>query len=212
MIKVQKSPDVPSSLTTTTAYDGQDVISQLLADQHDKCYICERNRDTDFEIEHHKSQTNYPDLVQEWDNLFMGCRYCNGKKSSDFDNMLNPKGCPIEEEIEQRIDFANKRALFVTNTHDAQHDETVRLLDRVFNGTKRVRTVKEERFIEQAISIVNKFSDLVVCYLMHPDASTEKAIKDELAIDKELLGFKYWIIRDTPLLYQTFSQDIIWNK
>jgi hypothetical protein len=47
---------------------------------------------------------------------------------------------------------------------------------------------------------------------MHPDASTEKAIKDELAIDKELLGFKYWIIRDTPSLYQTFSQDIIWNK
>ena len=212
MIKVQKSPDVPSSLTTTTAYDGQDVISQLLVDQHDKCYICERNRDTDFEIEHHKSQTNYPDLVQEWDNLFMGCRYCNGKKSSDFDNMLNPKDCPIEEEIEQRIDFANKRALFVTNTHDAQHDETVRLLDRVFNGTKRVRSVKEERFIEQAISVVNKFLDLVVCYLMHPDASTEKAIKDELAIDKELLGFKYWIIRDTPLLYQTFAQDIIWNK
>ena len=73
MIKVQKSPNVPSSLTTTTAYDGQDVISQLLADQHDKCYICERNRDTDFEIDHHKSQANYPDLVQEWDNLFMGC-------------------------------------------------------------------------------------------------------------------------------------------
>lgn len=212
MIKVQKSPDVPSSLSTTTAYDGQDVISQLLADQHDKCYICERNRDTDFEIEHHKSQTNYPYLVQEWDNLFMGCRYCNSKKSSDFDNMLNPKDYCIEDEIEQRIDFANKRALFVTNTHDAQHDETVRLLDRVFNGTKRVRSVKEERFIEQAISIVNKFSELIVCYLMHPDASTEKAIKDELAIDKELLGFKYWIIRDTPLLYQTFAQDIIWNK
>lgn len=212
MIKVQKSPNVPSSLTTTTAYNGQDVVCQLLADQHDKCYICERNRDTDFEIEHHKSQTNYPALIQEWDNLFMGCGYCNRKKSSDFDNTLNPKDCCIEDEIEQRIDFANKRAVFVSSIDDVQHNETVRLLERVFNGTNRVRSKKEERFIEQAISIVNKFSDLIICYQKHPNASTEKAIRDELAIDKELLGFKYWIIRDTPLLYQTFAQDIIWNK
>ena len=212
MIKVEKSPNVPSSLTTTTAYNGQDVVCQLLADQHDKCYICERNRDTDFEIEHHKSKTNYPGLVQDWDNLFMGCTYSNRKKSSDFDNTLNPKDSPIEDEIEQRIDFANKKALFVARVNDAQHNETVRLLERVFNGTKRIRTTREERFFERVISVINKFSDLIICYLNHPDANTEKAIKDELAKDKELLGFKYWIIRDTPLLYEAFAQDIIWNK
>ena len=106
----------------------------------------------------------------------MGCTYCNRKKSSDFDNTLNPKDCPIEDEIEQRIDFANKKALFVAKTNDAQHNETIGLLES------------------------------------HPDANTEKAIKDELAIDKELLGFKYWIIRDTPMLYEAFAQDIIWNK
>ena len=102
--------------------------------------------------------------------------------------------------------------MFVTSVNDEQHDETVRLLERVYNGTKRIRTKKEEIFIEQAISVVNKFSDLVICYLNHPDASTEKAIKDELAIDKELLGFKYWIIRDSPLLYHAFAQDVVWNK
>ena len=212
MIKVYKSPNIPSSLTTTTAYDGEDVKSQLLADQHDKCYICERNRDTDFEIEHYKSKANYPDLIQEWDNLFMGCGYCNRKKSSDFDNTLNPKVFSIEDEIEQRIDFANKKALFVANNNDSQHGETIRLLDRVFNGTKKVRTIKEERFFEQALSIINKFSYLILCYLNNPNANTERAIKDELTIDKELLGFKYWIIRDTPMLYKTFAQDMVWNK
>jgi hypothetical protein len=212
MIRVYKTPNIPDSLTSTASYNGEDVKQQLLADQHDKCYICERYRDTDFEIEHHKSQKNHPELIQDWNNLFMGCRYCNGKKSNDYDDILNPKDCNIEDEIEQRIDFANKKAVFASSIDDVQHHETVRLLERVFNGTKQVRTKKEERFIEQAISIVNKFSDLIICYLMHPDASTEKAIKDELAIDKELLGFKYWIIRDTPSLYQTFSQDIIWNK
>ena len=71
MIRVYKDSNVPSSLTTTTAYDGEDVKKQLLADQHDKCYLCERNRDTDFEIEHHRSEHNYPELRQNWDNLFM---------------------------------------------------------------------------------------------------------------------------------------------
>ena len=212
MIKVHKSPNIPSSLTTTTSYDGEDVKSQLLADQYNKCYICERNRDTDFEIEHHKSQTNNPDLVQDWNNLFIGCGYCNRKKTSDFDNTLNPKDCCIEDEIEQRIDFANKQALFVANNNDSQHDETIRLLNRVFNGTKKVRTIKEERFFEQALSIINKFSYLILCYLNHPDVNTEKAVKEELAIDKELLGFKYWIIRDKPKLFATFAQDIIWNR
>ena len=100
----------------------------------------------------------------------------------------------------------------MARTNDAQHNETIRLLERVFNGTKQIRTIREERFIERVISVINKFSDLIICYLSHPDASTKKAIKDELAIDKELLGFKYWIIRDTPLLYETFAKDVIWNK
>ena len=108
MIRVYKSPNAPSSLTTTKRYDGEDVKKQLLADQHDKCYLCERNRDTDFEIEHHKSENHYHDLVQDWNNLYMGCGYCNKQKSDSFDNTLAPKDFNIEDEIEQSIDFANK--------------------------------------------------------------------------------------------------------
>ncbi len=212
MIKVYKSKDIPSSLTTTSAYDGEDVKRQLLADQHDKCYICERNRDTDFEIEHHKSQTNYPDLIQDWENLFMGCGYCNRKKSSAFDNTLNPSVCNIEDEIEQRIDFANKKALFLSIKNEVQLDETISLLNSVFNGTKRVRSFKEERFFEQVLSVINRFQGLIYNYLETPSTDNEKAVKDELAIDKELLGFKYWIIRDSPVLYKVFAGNIIWNK
>lgn len=212
MIRVYKTPNIPDSLTSTASYDGEDVKQQLLADQHDKCYICERYRDTDFEIEHYKSQHNHSELILDWNNLFMGCRYCNGKKSNDYDDILNPKDCNIEDEIEQRIDFASKKAVFSSHANDTEHSKTIELLNKVFNGSKRVRTIKEERFFEQAISIMNRFSGLVISYLSHPDPHTENAIKDELAIDKELLGFKYWIIRDTPILYRVFAQDIIWNK
>lgn len=212
MIRVYKHPDAPSSLTTTKNYDGEDVKKQLLADQHDKCYLCERNRDTDFEIEHHKSEHNYPDLVQDWDNLYMGCGYCNRKKSDSFDNTLVPNGCNIEDDIEQSIDFANKKAVFSSKVDDEQHNETIELLYRIYNGTKRVRTFKEERFFEQVLGIVNRFADLIKNYQENPSRDNKKAVSDELTIDKEMLGFKYWMVKKDNVLSQVFANDIIWNK
>ena len=86
------------------------------------------------------------------------------------------------------------------------------MLCRIYNGTKRVRSIKEERFFEQALGIINRFSDLVKKYQEMPNFDTEKAVRDELSIDKELLGFKYWIIKKNAELSATFANDIIWNK
>ncbi len=80
MIRVHKSENVPESLSRTKAYDGEDVKIQLYADQLDKCYICERVRDTDTHIEHCVSRNGNAGLAQEWDNLFLSCSYCNLKK------------------------------------------------------------------------------------------------------------------------------------
>lgn len=212
MIRVKKSHNVPSSLTTTSRYDGEDVKKQLLADQNDKCYLCERKRDTDFEIEHHKSIHNFPKLEQDWNNLYMGCGYCNRKKSDSFDNTLVPKDCNIEDEIEQSIDYFNKKAVFSSKINDEQHDETMELLYRIYNGINQPRTTKEERFFEQALSVMNRFTDLVMKYQETPTPETEKAVRDELSITKELLGFKYWIIKRDHILRQVFASDIVWNK
>jgi hypothetical protein len=212
MIRVKKSHNAPSSLNTTSRYDGEDVKQQLLADQNDKCYLCEKKRDTDFEIEHHKSTHNFPDLVQDWNNLYMGCGYCNRKKSDSFDNTLVPKDCNIEDEIEHFIDFANKKAVFLSKINDEQHNETTELLSRIYNGTNQPRTTKEERFFEQAVSVMNRFTDLVMKYQESPTPETAKAVRDELSITKELLGFKYWIIKSDRTLSQVFAADIIWNK
>lgn len=212
MIRVKKSHNAPSSLNTTSRYDGEDVKQQLLADQNDKCYLCERKRDTDFEIEHHKSIHNFPDLAQDWNDLYMGCGYCNRKKSDSFDNTLVPKDCNIEDEIEQTIDFFNKKAIFSSKVNDEQHAETIELLYRIYNGISQPRTTKEERFFEQAVSVMNRFTDLVMKYQESPTPETAKAVRDELSITKELLGFKYWIIKSDRTLSQVFAADIIWNK
>ena len=125
---------------------------------------------------------------------------------------LNPQNVNIEEEIEQRIDFLNKQALFTSVVNDDQHNETIGLLNRLYNGTNKTRKLKEERFIEQTIRNVNRFLGVLVEYKNDPTPENEKVIRDELSIEQECLGFKYWIIKDDLALLKVFANDIIWNK
>ncbi len=211
MIRERKSENVPSSLLTTSQYDGEDVKAQLLEDLHEKCYICERKLGTDYEIEHFKSINNYPGLRQEWTNLFMACGYCNRKKSSSFDDNLYPLDTNIEDEIEQRIDFSSNKASFVTTIDDVPHQNTVRMLHVFYNGKKKMRVIKEERFFDEAKQKMNRFLEKVNTFLMEPTPANRALVAAELSIEQEMLGFKYWVIRDNHLEAE-FKDEIVWNK
>ena len=211
MIRERKSENVPSSLLTTSQYDGEDVKAQLLEDLHEKCYICERKLGTDFEIEHFKSKNNYPELRQEWTNLFLACGYCNKKKSSPFVDNLYPLDTNIEDEIEQRIDFSSNKASFVTTIDDVPHQNTVRMLHVFYNGKKKMRVIKEERFFDEAKQKMNRFLEKVNTFLMEPTPANRALVAAELSIEQEMLGFKYWVIRDNHLEAE-FKDEIVWNK
>lgn len=213
MIREKKSSNVPASLLKTKQYNGEDVYAQLLADQHEKCYICERKLVTDYEIEHFKSENNFPELVQEWTNLFLSCRYCNQKKLNSFDNNVYPLTANIECEISQRIDFEQNKAAFVTFVDDEQHNNTVRMLNLLYNGKSdtKPRKLKEERFFNEAKQKVISFMRKVNDYLIEPTERNRNIVVDDLSIDKELLGFKYWIVCDYNLS-EDFKNNIIWNK
>ena len=148
MIRIKKSLCAPASLSTSKQYDGEDVKEQLMKDQHEKCYICERKLVTDFEIEHFKSASNYPHLIQTWENLFLACGYCNRRKSDSFDNNVNPLTTNVEEEISQRINFLQNKAEFTSSVIDVPHTDTIKLLNILYNGKDRIkpRNLKEEKF------------------------------------------------------------------
>lgn len=213
MIKEKKNPIAPLSLSTTKNYDGEDVKRQLLDDQHHKCYICERYLGTDFQIEHFKSRNNYPKLIQDWNNLLMSCSYCNGKKSNSFDNNVNPLSVNVEEEIEQRINLLNNKAEFKVRVNDASHNETAKMLNILYNGNEKIkiRKIKEECFFNNAMQLMNRFSRIINDFIMNPTSQNRSLVACELSIDKELLGFKYWMIHDNHL-EKEFKDEIVWNK
>ena len=116
MIQLQKTTTAPASLATKNKYDGEDVKALLAKDHYDKCYICERQLTTDFQVEHLHSQEHYPDEKYNWENLFFACSYCNGKKSANFDGIVNP----TKEAIEERFfeEFLSKMNNFEKAVND----------------------------------------------------------------------------------------------
>ena len=212
MIQLQKTTTAPASLATKNKYDGEDVKALLAKDHYDKCYICERQLTTDFQVEHLHSQEHYPDEKYNWDNLFFACSYCNGRKSANFDGIVNPTKEAIEEKIVQKLNYRDNKADFIRNDTSKAIEQTIILLKRIFNGKNAIRKVKEERFFEEFLSKMNNFEKAVNDYLSAPTSETKEVVRELLSIEQEFLGFKYWIIKNNPTLFREFSNNIIWNK
>ena len=169
---------------------------------------------TDFQVEHLHSQEHFPEEKYDWHNLFLSCSYCNGKKSNLFDDILNPAQEPIESLITQELDYLNKKAVFkqVGTSASTKVQQTLSLLERIFNGTHKMRKTKEERFFEDFLSKMNAFQKAINNFLMADNEETRLVLQEELTTDREFLGFKYWIIQNNSKLLSEFAQDIIWNK
>ena len=150
MIRVRKSVE-PQELE----YEGYvcDAVKRvLIADTDEKCYICERYRDTDFEVEHLKSQKRYPELANDWHNLYVACSYCNKKKGNFHDDMLHPDLCDVENLIDHRVNLKKEMAEFSSDDKSEAVKSTMRLLEKVFNGSRKnrmPRRITEQRFWDQ---------------------------------------------------------------
>lgn len=213
MIRVFKNNHAPESLEKQASWTEEDVINQLKMDQYQKCYLCERILITDFQVEHHKSRKNFPALTYEWTNLYWSCSYCNSKKSSSFDDLLNPVDNNIEDLIYQSFDFPNGKAqISATEDFSPQTNNTIILLNRIFNGTNRIRTTREQQLYNYAISKITSFQNMSVSWLKHRSEEVKNAIIKELDLSSEFLGFKYWIIRSNEILFTAFGKYIVWHK
>lgn len=215
MIRVAKSIVAPQSLQVVgnTRYDHQDVQKQLIEDHKSKCYLCERTLVTDYEIEHLKpSAKNDQDLKTSWDNLFLSCKYCNGKKLHHFDNILNPSLHNIEEIILCNL-APTKSVSFSSNELESpQVAETITLLTRIFNGTGKFRLIKEEKFYEYFLSRMNNFYSALDNYISSKTVQNKAILIEELEIKQEFLAFKYHILKQREDLFAEFAPYMVWNR
>lgn len=210
MIRVSKNAEKPHSLNK--AYNTEEVCRQLLLDQNDKCYLCERYIQTDYQVEHLRSQASHPDLVQAWGNLFAVCSYCNHKKSNKFDDILDPATCDIEIIIRHANDFINQKVIFSSDDTSTEVLSTIQLLNLLFNGKSLCRNCREQRFYDEFIRKLNFFSYAVDEYTAGKKEEFYPVLREQLDIQSEYLGFKYAIIHNNQLLKHDFGNMTIWNK
>lgn len=212
MIRVRKS-EAPAELAQS-GYTCEAVKLALIQDGNQKCFICERQRDTDLQVEHLQSRTNHSELENDWDNLYIACDYCNKRKSFYHDDMLHPDQCDVEELIDHRVDLMGEVAQFSSAQETSDVQSTIRLLSKVYNGAKtkgKPRRVLEQLFWDDFKKEYVYFLKVVNAYLAgKPDA--EVAVRELLDVKEEYLAFKYHIIKTNPVLLQTFQNDIVWNK
>ncbi|MCM1312447.1 MAG: hypothetical protein NC206_05330 [Bacteroides sp.] len=91
-------------------------------------------------------------------------------------------------------------------------ETTIELLGRIFNGTKRIRTVREQLFYDYGISKITSFQEMIIAWFENSDEETKNAIIEELDIKSEFLGFKYWIIESNGQLFASFGEYLEWYK
>lgn len=214
MIRVYKTANIPPSLQVEncTHYDGHDVQDALYSDQNGKCYLCEQETHKTFQIEHLKPKDEgySPELKYEWTNLFLSCGYCNGRKLNSSE-ILNPLSHNIEEIITHRIDIYSKKIEFVSESKDKSTNETIELLNKLFNGKSNIRDVKGKILFDDLNREISYFIKMLLNFRYDTSLTNRQIIIDLLHISKEFLAFKYWIIKDSGM-YDEFKDQMIWNK
>lgn len=212
MIRVRKRDDAPAELTTK-GYTDDAVKRAILEDQDDKCYICERKVTTDYQVEHLASQMHDAAGVNEWENLYIACNYCNDKKKTSFDDIRHPDTYNIEDVIRHSVDLENEHVTFTTTSEDPGVEKTVKMLDRMFNGTNAPkRVLMETRFYNQFKRSYNIFQGVVHDYLSGRQEEMRPVIEALIGLKSEYLAFKYAIIMENDILRRDFAENVKWNK
>ncbi len=214
MFNAQKSPNSPESLQNRNRHDAEDVINQLKKDFHEKCYICGSKSCANFEVEHfipHRNQND--DLKFDWNNLFWSCGYCNGIKSTTYNNngrdIINPVIANIEELLNhQALNFPAIDISFSKNGNDYKIDNTIELLTKIFienNGGSPAQILKREQLIKSLRSEIAYFANAISDLFRADENNSENLkndlipkIKDHFIPNSNFLEFKRHFINSQP--------------
>ncbi len=209
MIRIKKTTEDPQGLYL--AYNHESVSKQILSDQNNKCYLCERIMVTNYQVDHLIPVSRRPDKEKQWTNLFCACDYCNGRKSDGWYGLADPTSYYVEKVIEQTNNFTDKEVVFNSEDGSEGVTQTVSLLTRLFNGKRGLRNMKDKIFYEYFIRNINVFQVAIDCFLQDKSAENRLIVRQHLDCKEEFLGFKYWIIKSHHELNEEFAQDIIWT-
>ena len=213
MIYFEKSQPAPECLAREKSkasgdYKCGDVLDRLQTDFCNKCYICEMSSPPSINVEHFVPHENDVDHKFSWDNLFWSCAHCNNSKLARFKNLLNctRKDDGVELRLRQTCNpFPHEQVRIEALDDDARTIETKILLEEVYNGTTRLKTMEAANIRDTLLLEIQDFQELLI-YFFELKPFGDKAmilgrIEGHLNRKSSFTAIKRWIIRDNPVMY-----------
>ncbi len=223
MIYLPKSEVAPpcleaEKLKANGNYNCEGVLEALRSDFKNKCYICEDRNPHSINTEHFKPHKGNKGLKFDWKNLFYCCSHCNNTKlaKAEFDNILNctKEAEGVDTKIKYEIDPWPGEKAKITSLEDIDKvNNTVKLLDNVYNGTTTLKKLESANLRSKILSEIRKFQELLFEYVNEDYNEEEKQeIKEkiirQLRATSNFTAFKRWVIRKNEFLKPDFKDHI----
>lgn len=211
MIKIERKTTVKSEKAieslekakqSNASYNTSEVNAALQEMFHKKCYICENNNITSYQIEHLIPHKGDMTLKYDWNNLFLSCAHCNNTKLGKYDPILDCTKEAVDEKIRFRKEgFFGRQEEFVFEALDSNEEtqNTVNLLRDVYYGTTPQKIMEAKNLRKNLRKDLANFKEYVREYEEAEDEDKEDLrclIKEELGEKSSFVAFKRWLIRD----------------
>lgn len=195
-IKRSKAPKAPFR------YNDPTVVEQIRHDFFVLCYLCEEYVLRHYEIDHFHPQKYFPELENDWDNLFYCCEKCNKIRPKNINTTGNKVLNNCSDDVEQiELSYNSKTAKITIKSDDASEKtkNTIKLLHRIYNGIGS--TSKDYILLRQEIKDeLAEFKKDLKKYQknkLFKDAVRQRLSPETRTRKSQFVSFKRQIIKDS---------------
>ena len=202
MVKIERTSAAPASLAIEKAkqsgtYRGDDVMRQLKADFHGKCYLCEIDELQSVEIEHLKAHHNGADRDRmfDWNNLFYSCAHCNGVKNrAEYEEtILDCCQVDPEEYLSQQLVDGHVQVKAL----QPEGEKTAQLVTECFERANTgIRVVECQTRVDALQKTMNALFRSLNSYRKRPTPRTLRALRGMLSRSYKFAGFTRAYVRE----------------
>lgn len=221
MVFLEKSQPAPDCLLTEKAkangdYKCESVLDRIKTDFKNKCYICEYKEPIAIDVEHFRPHKGDKDLKFDWNNLFWSCSHCNNTKLANYNNILNCTDLTHYAGIKLKYifkPFPFEKVIIEELVNTPEVVETKQLLDAVYNGTTKLKTIESANLRNKLLEEIKDFQHYLCEYFRDTNSDEDKEyflikIRGHLNRGSNFTAFKRWIVLENEILYKTFCEYI----
>lgn len=164
MFSAVRDSSIPNTLLNGKKdYRAEEVVSKLNKMFFGKCYLCEKDKLQDAEVEHLIPHRGNEDLKYDWNNLFYSCSRCNSIKATK-ENILDCTIFDVSKAIELRCPSSDTDPVIVNIGLCGESEKILATRELLYNcyndKTTGIRDISRQVLIDSIMEEYTYWLDL----------------------------------------------------